>query len=470
MRFNLAVFLVLLLVLGGFAPGSYAQAQAQVPQSAAQLQLSFAPVVRQVAPAVVNIYTRTIVKTRAPSALLEDPFFRQFFGNGFDFGQPAERVQNALGSGVIVAPDGLIVTNNHVIAGADQVTVILSDRREYEAKIVASEEKLDLALLRIDTRGEKLPTLALRNSDDIAVGDLVLAIGDPFGVGQTVTSGIVSGLARTQTGINDFGFFIQTDAAINPGNSGGALVTMDGKLIGINSAIYSRSGGSVGIGFAIPSNMVQVFLKAESHGGKLVTPWVGMSGETATADIAKAMHLTRPGGVVIREITPGSPAAQAGLRPGDVVVAVNGFEVADPQSLRFRLATLALNGAAELSIERRDGTHTVRITPIAPPRIPAPDERMLRGQQPLSGATVANLSPALAEDLGLNETAGVVVLKVQAGTYAARLGLARGDIIVAVDEERVTDTARLAALMANSDAPWNIKVQRNGRTSVLHIG
>ena len=243
-----------------------ALAQDTVPTSTQQINLTFAPVVKMVAPAVVNIYTKKVVKQQALSPFFDDPFFKQFFGDEFNFGRSRERIQNALGSGVIVEADGLVVTNHHVIDGADEIRVVLNDGREFAAKPIAQEEQMDLALLRMETKGAKLPTLPFRDSDDLEVGDLVLAIGNPFGVGQTVTSGIVSGLARTRTGINDFGFFIQTDAAINPGNSGGALVTTDGKLVGINTAIFSQSGGSIGIGFAIP-------VQHRARGGRCRGAW-----------------------------------------------------------------------------------------------------------------------------------------------------------------------------------------------------
>src|SRR5262245_13358994 len=264
----------------------------QVPRDTAEIQLSFAPIVRKAAPAVVNIYARQVQKT-AGSPLFNDPLFQHFFGD--QFAEPHERVRNALGSGVIVRADGLIVTNHHVVADASEIRVVLSDRREFAAKIVISDEKTDLAVLRIDAGGAKLPVLALRDSDELEVGDLVLAIGDPFGVGQTVTSGIISALARTQVGISDLGFFIQTDAAINPGNSGGALIGMDGKLVGINTAIFSRNGGSVGIGFAIPSNMVATVIDAAQNGGKLVRPWIGAAGQALTAELAEGFGLDRPG-------------------------------------------------------------------------------------------------------------------------------------------------------------------------------
>jgi serine protease Do len=250
-------FILLAAALSLVSGSVFAQS---VPSSRADLTYSFSSVVKKAAPAVVNVFSRRVVQARNLSPLFNDPFFQQFFGNDFGGGVPQQRVQSSLGSGVILRADGLIVTNNHVIKNSDQITVVLSDRREYPAHVLLADERVDLAVLKIDPGKTVLPTLALADSDQLEVGDFVLAIGNPFGVGQTVTSGIISALARTQVGINDYGFFIQTDAAINPGNSGGALVTMDGKLAGINTAIYSQSGGSIGIGFAIPANMVASFL------------------------------------------------------------------------------------------------------------------------------------------------------------------------------------------------------------------
>ncbi|MDA0240497.1 MAG: trypsin-like peptidase domain-containing protein, partial [Proteobacteria bacterium] len=323
-----------MLLIGLTGPAS---AQKRIPSSQSDIQLSFAPLVKRVAPAVVNIFTTKTVTARRVSPLFDDPFFRRFFGENFA-GPRRQRKENSLGSGVIVRPDGMIITNHHVIQGADEITVILADRREFKAVIVGSDERTDLAVLRIDTGGRSLPHLTFRDSDDLEVGDLVLAIGNPFGVGQTVTSGIVSALARTQVGINDLNFFIQTDAAINPGNSGGALVTMDGKLVGVNSAIYSRSGGSIGIGFAIPANMVQTVMTGLT-GGQLVRPWLGGAGQAVTSDIANSIGLDRPVGVLINSLYPNGPATRAGLAIGDVVLAVNDREVNDPEALRFRIAS-----------------------------------------------------------------------------------------------------------------------------------
>ncbi|MBY0431011.1 MAG: Do family serine endopeptidase, partial [Rhodospirillales bacterium] len=325
-----------------------------VPQSRPQVQLSYAPVVKTTAPAVVNIYTRKVVRTTGVSPLLADPFFRQFFGDMFGrLGVPEEKVQRSLGSGVIVRGDGLIVTNRHVVKESDQITVVLNDRREFEAQVLGSDERSDLAILKVDPAGQPLPHIEMGDSDLLEVGDLVLAIGNPFGVGQTVTSGIVSALARTAVGITDYRSFIQTDAAINPGNSGGALVDMGGRLVGINTAIYSQSGGSTGIGFAIPTSMVQAVITGITHGGKLVRPWLGVTGQGVNNEIAHSLNLPRPAGVLVNSLYPGGPGEQAGLKVGDIVMAINGREVEDEEALRFRIATLAVGGAAQLTVLRQ---------------------------------------------------------------------------------------------------------------------
>ena len=307
-------------ILGGSGP--LFAGQQSVPESRKQLKLSFAPLVKIAAPAVVNIYTRRVIRTRSASPLFNDPFFRRFFGD--QFSRERKRVQNSLGSGVLVNSDGLIVTNHHVIDKADEITVVLTDRREFDAEVITRDERTDLAILRIKTEGEKLPFLQLSDSDSLKVGDIVLAIGNPFGVGQTVTNGIVSALARTAQGVTDFGFFIQTDAAINPGNSGGALISLNGRLIGINTAIYSRGGGSNGIGFAIPSNMVATVINGAAQGGKVIRPWLGARGQSIDADIARSLKLPLPSGVIVNTIHDGGPADIAGLRVGDVIITIGG--------------------------------------------------------------------------------------------------------------------------------------------------
>ena len=419
-----------------------------VPTSREQISLTFAPLVKRVAPAVVNIYARQVVQAREVSPLFNDPFFQQFFGQGFGLGQPVERVQNSLGSGVIVGADGLIVTNFHVIRNAKQITVALGDGREFPAKIVESEERIDLALLRIDNKGKALPTLELGKSDDLEVGDLVLAIGNPFGVGQTVTSGIVSGVARTRVGISDYGFFIQTDAAINPGNSGGALVAMDGRLVGINTAIYSQSGGSVGIGFAIPSDMVATLIAAERHGGKLVTPWIGAGGQAVTADLAEGLKLDRPRGVI---------------------VAINGHEILDPQSLKFRLATLPVGGTAKLDVLRKSQPIELDMPLLAAPETPPRQLTALRGRNPLAGASVINLSPAVAEELNVDDWSGVVISAIEAGTFPARLGLAAGDILLKLNDQAIATVDDLKRVLDRPADRWTITFKRDGRARTLVV-
>src|SRR5262252_9162958 len=324
-RHPLAAFAAMTLAIAFVDTG--AAQERHVPGSPAEMMASFGPVVQRVAPMVVNVYAAKVVANRNPFA--DDPFFRRFFD--LPGQMPREQVQRSLGSGVIVDPSGLVVTNNHVIEGADEVKVALADKREFEATLVLKDARSDLAVLRLKNGREQFPAIELSNSDDLQVGDLVLAIGNPFGVGQTVTHGIVSALARTQVGITDFQFFIQTDAAINPGYSGGALVDATGRLVGINTAIFSRSGGSQGIGFAIPVNMVRGVI-ASAQGGSTVVrrPWLGAKLQVVTPEIAEGLGLKRPSGALVTSITPKSPAARGGLKSGDLLVAVDSQVVDDP--------------------------------------------------------------------------------------------------------------------------------------------
>jgi Do/DeqQ family serine protease len=444
-----------------------------VPKSEMQMNISFASLVKKTAPAVVNIYTRKIVRTRARRPLFNDPFFRQFFGDEFGLGtggREIKRQQNSLGSGVIVGENGVIVTNSHVIEGADTIRVVLYDRREFDAKLVATDEKTDLAILRIETNGKPLPVIELSDSDNLEVGDLVLAIGNPFGVGQTVTSGIVSALSRSGVGSSRLGSFIQTDAAINPGNSGGALVGLDGRLVGINTAIFSKSGGSQGIGFAVPSNMVRAVIRGVSKSGKLVRPWLGASGQTVNQDIANSLGLETPAGILINAVHMYGAAKKAGLRIGDVLLAVNGHTALDGNALAHRIATLPVGGQVVLRVWRRNKTYALNLSLIAAPEIPKRKITNLNGKHPLRGSTVANMSPALAEELDLDQfLKGVFFLSIKRGSPANRLGFQQGDFIRAVNGNNTPNVKILLNALQKTSERWQITAQRDGEILNLVI-
>ena len=428
-----------------------------MPSGPVEVQLSFAPVVRRVAPAVVNVYAARVIENRNP--FMNDPFFRQFFG-----AVPREQVQRSLGSGVIVDPSGLVVTNNHVIEGASAVKISLADKREFEAEIVLKDEHSDLTILRIKGANERFPVLEFGNSDELQVGDIVLAIGDPFGVGQTVTHGIVSAVARTQVGISDYRFFIQTDAAINPGNSGGALVDAAGRLVGINTAIYSRSGGSQGIGFAIPANMVRVVVTSAKGGsGAVKRPWLGAKLQEVTPEIAESMGLKRPSGALVANVASGGPAARAGIRTGDLIVSIDGTLVDDPNAFDYRFATKALGGTAQIGLVRQGKEVAVPVALQGLPDTPR-NELEIRGRSPFLGVTVANLSPALADELRLDpQTEGVVVTAVADGSPARSLGFQKGDIVLSVNNQKITKPTDLDRIVNAGSRQWHITIVRGGQ-------
>jgi Do/DeqQ family serine protease len=415
---------------------------------------------------VVNVYATHVVENNNP--FLADPFFRQFFGGGM----PREMVQRSLGSGVIIDASGLVVTNYHVIEGANEVKVALSDKREFAADIVLRDERSDLAVLRLKDAGEKFPTLDFADSDTLQVGDVVLAIGDPFGVGQTVTHGIVSALARSQVGVSNYQFFIQTDAAINPGNSGGALVDVSGKLVGINTAIYSRSGGSQGIGFAIPANMVRVVVASARSGSAAVKrPWLGAKLQEVTPEIAESLGLKRPSGALVASLVPDSPAARAGIKTGDLIASVDGTPVDDPNAFDYRFATKPLGGTARFGLVRQGKNVIVDVALQSLPDTPR-DEREIRGHSPFLGATVANLSPALADELRLDpQTEGVVITAVADGSAAKSIGFQKGDIVVAVNNQKIGKSADLERVAGAGGHQWRITIMRGGQQiSVVFSG
>jgi Do/DeqQ family serine protease len=461
MRAN-RVLIPTLALLAVASPSLAQPAQPQLPQagrivpaSAIGMKQSFAPIVKRAAPAVVNISSKRVVRQRV------DPFWQ-----AFGMGATRDRVEGSLGSGVIVRSDGIIVTNNHVIEGGQEITVGLSDRREFPAKVLLADARTDLAILKIDLpAGEKLPVMAIADRADNQVGDLVLAIGDPFGVGQTVTNGIISALNRTTDPNGEGGAYIQTDAAINFGNSGGALVSMDGDLIGVNSFILSQSGGSSGVGFAIPAAVVRRVVETAVGGGHaVVRPWLGARLQSVTPEIAKSMGLARPSGALVADIWPEGAAARAGLKQGDVVTSVDGGPVVDAAALNYAFGTHRPGDSLRLGVRRGGAEQALVVRAEPPPATPARDEKVIAGRNPFQGATVVNLSPAVAEEVGLDPFGrkGVMVLKTSEG-QAHSIGMQPGDIIRAVNGREIKEVRDLTNAVAAPARLWQFILERNGR-------
>ena len=480
-RFLASLFLTTGLALGACGPGHSQVPSDQAPQgfsgqgfngAAAEqrkvpeqgYKASFAPIVRAVAPAVVNVYAVGVVRQQV------DPFWSMFYGI-----QPRQQVQKSLGSGVIVRPNGIVVTNNHVIEGGQQFMVVLNNRREYPAKVLLADPRSDLAVLKIDIKGaETFPTLAIDDGHDQQVGDLVLAIGNPFGVGQTVTNGIISALDRTEVG-EGTGSYIQTDAAINPGNSGGALVDMNGKLIGINSMILSGAGQSSGVGFAIPAPLVRRVVDTAVGGAThLSHPWLGAKGDTVTSDIARSLGMDQPQGVLVSDVYKGGPADAGGLRTGDVILKLAGAPVNDQASLRYQTELLALNQSVDVQGLRNGKPFDLKIRAEAPSANPPRDERALGGRNPFGGAHVVNLSPAVADELGIDPfdaPHGVMISKIDAtDAYAASVGLQPGDIIREVNGRQINSTADLQTIVNSGARGWRVTIQRGGQLITAQFG
>ncbi|WP_336294630.1 DegQ family serine endoprotease [Bartonella sp. CB169] len=452
--------LLLWLFFAIMAQISFTYAYSQIPQTQKEITLSFSSLVKKTIPSVVNIYAARQIRTRSPFE--GDPFFEQFFGR-YQNNRPFRR-QSSLGSGVIVDARGLIVTNYHVIKDADEIKVALSDGREFESEIMLRDEETDIAVLKIDAKGAQFPILPLGDSDAVEVGDLVLAIGNPFGVGQTVTSGIVSAQARTRVGISDFDFFIQTDAAINPGNSGGALIDMKGQLIGINTAIYSRSGGSVGIGFAIPANLVKVMLDTVRRGGKhFVPPYIGASFQSVTPDIADSLGLERPYGALVIEIIEGSPAAKAGLKVGDVVLSVQGIRVDSPDVLGYRLMTADIGHSLVLEYLRSAKIFKTEITISSIPDSAFLKSEKIIDESPFSGAEILDVTPQNRQRFHLPaSTRGVVITNLDKMSNAAGI-FCPGDILRVVNGHKIQTVSQLKKiLMRDHPRIWHLEYERNG--------
>ncbi len=456
------VFCAILLVVCGGTLGAQ-----QVPQSQAQIQLSFAPLVRETAPAVVNIYARFVTETRRRTPFMEDPFFDRFF-EGFD--RPEPRVQNSLGSGVILSEDGIIVSNYHVVGMATDIRVVLADRREFTARVLLGDAESDLAILQLEG-AEDLPFLPLRSSETVEVGELVLAIGNPFGVGQTVSSGIVSGLARSGAATGSGrGYFLQTDAPINPGNSGGALIDVRGQLIGVNTSILTRSGGSNGIGFAIPSDLVAAFVAQAQEGrSSFARPWAGMGGQPVDAEMAEAFGLTRPEGIIISAMHPESPFARAGVAVGDVIVAVDGQPVNTPPEMVYRMSVTGLGQSARITYLRDGERAETEVALVAAPDAPDREAMTLGRDNLLPGLGLVRVNPAVIAEFNLPlESKGVLV--TDAGRLAGRVGIRAGDVIVAINDGAIARPRDVAEAFGARLRSYAVTVIRGPRRVVLRFG
>ncbi|HEX4473624.1 MAG TPA: DegQ family serine endoprotease [Polyangiaceae bacterium] len=435
--------------------------------------MSIADVAERAAPSVVNVASSRTVKTVRENApfFLEDPFFQRFFGpqGGPQGQQPEQRqIEHGLGSGVVISSDGIVLTNNHVVDGADEIKVTTADKREFNVKVIGTDAKSDLAVLKLQGDVKDLHPIELADSSRLRLGDVVLAIGNPFGVGQTITMGIVSAKGRANVGIAAYEDFIQTDAAINPGNSGGALVNMEGQLVGINTAILSRTGGSNGIGFAIPSNMAQPIMKALLDHGKVVRGWLGVGIQDVDQDLAKAMNLPTTKGVLISEVMDTGPAAKAGLQSGDVVLKLNGLDVDSTGEFRNAIAAAGAAAIVKLDVLRNGKSFAIdaKLGEL-PEKVGAAGGTTL-GTQPggLEGLTLEDLNPGLRQRLQLPSSvkSGVVVTQVDPGSPAGESGLHPGDVVLEVNRVAVTNVDAFKAAYTKAKDRALLRIVREGRT------
>lgn len=455
-----------LLAILSLSFASLTHAETKVPTSQVEIQLGFAPLVKKAAPAVVNIYAKRVVEVRQ-SPFQNDPFFQNLFR---DFGTTQPRVQNSLGSGVILSADGIVVSNYHVVGMATDIRVVLTDRREFAARVLLGDQENDLAILQLIDAPENMPHLTLRDSDTVDVGELVLAIGNPFGVGQTVSSGIVSGLARSGTAAGaGQGYFLQTDAPINPGNSGGALIDINGDLIGINTRILTRSGGSNGIGFAIPTNLVAQFVsQAEAGNESFQRPWAGASGQPVDADMAETLGLDRPGGIVISALHPASPLLEAGLAPGDVILAVDGQAVNTGAEMLFRMSVAGLGASADLTVLQGGARGDVTISMMSPPESPARETVTTNRRSAIPGVVLSNINPAVIAEFRLSLGSEGVLIE-DPGQIGGRAGLRRGDILLSVDGDETPDTKSAERALRNASSRITLSVQRGGQQILMRF-
>jgi serine protease Do len=436
---------------------------------------SYAPLVKEVLPSVVNISSSKVVHNRMSSeeGMPMDPFFRQFFGQdgneGGRFNAPRDSREKALGSGVIVSPEGYILTNNHVVDGATDVRVMLSDKREFKARIVGTDPKTDVAVLKIDAKN--LTPITIGDSSKVQVGDVALAIGNPFGVGQTVTKGIISATGRGNLGIEAYEDFLQTDAPINPGNSGGALINDRGELVGINTAIISHgSGGSQGIGFAVPANLARNVMDQVLKNGHVTRAYLGIYPQDVTPAMAKAFGEKDSQGIVVGDVSANSPAQKAGIQRGDIILQINGKPVTDSNQLRMSVSMMQPDTDLKLRILRngteRDETVKLAEMPTETAKVESNDQE--GGSKALEGVEVSNLNASIAHELNIpSSTKGVVVTDIDPASKMADSGLQKGDVIQEVNHQAVTNVSEFQSAIRKAGSEPLLLVNRDGRTLFL---
>ncbi len=456
MRFYTVTFTVLFVLF----LASFSMASPRI--NGGDMRASFSEAIEIISPAVVNIYTEKTVAKRLNNPFVNDPFFNQFFENKYTFIR--KKLEHSLGSGVILTSQGYMVTNYHVIKGADAIKVVFKDGREVPAIFVNADKNLDIAVMKLQLKeGESVPYAIFADSDSLKVGDVALAIGNPFGVGQSVSMGVVSALNRTNERLTTFGNFIQTDAAINPGNSGGALVDSNGLLIGINTAIFTRSGASNGIGFATPANLVKVILDSILTTGKVSRPWFGATGQDLNAQLAERFGLSHPQGVLLNEVAKDSPADRAGVRIGDILLKLDGKNILNTRGFNERLLSTRniLTRPVPLTVYRNGKNIVLQVHFVPKPPRKKSDQATLLGRHPLKGYTVEILSPTLNQTLGLPiNQQGVVIINAPKKRTFFGLNLRKGDLILEINNKKIKKIRDLKTSLQTRKRQWKIKIQR----------